>query len=158
MKTALQKITAILMVLLMVTAVFSGCSKSGTESVDSIGDDLIQDAVDSDDEDVIADGSSGGGSGGTGNKSNGILNSGSGSGGGKSTSGDSVYKPEDNHEIDEEATKSFLESVPKSLKGTTVKHLIWWNPGTTEKRKAEIFKKETGIEIKWISIQPSLPL
>ena len=71
MKTALQKITAIL----MVTAVFSGCSKSGTESVDSIGDDLIQDAVDSDDEDVIADGSSGGGSGGTGNKSNGILNS-----------------------------------------------------------------------------------
>lgn len=150
MKTALQKITAILMVLLMVTAVFSGCSKSSTESVDSIGDDLIQNAVDSDDEDVIADGSSGGGSGGNGDKSNGILNSGSGSGGGKSTSGDSVYKPEDNHEIDEEATKSFLESVPKSLKGTTVKHLIWWNPGTTEKRKAEIFKKETGIEIKWI--------
>jgi len=135
------------------------------------------DTEDGDDADVTEDGTannngtgnnaSGGSTSGSGNTGNGLVSQGGSAGGnsgnglvsqGGSAGGNSggskpsgtVGTPSQNYRPDVEETKSFLESVPKNLKGTTVRVLIWWTPGVTESAKAAAFEKATGIKIKFV--------
>ena len=62
-----------------------------------------------------------------------------------------VGKVESTYEVDEDAKEKFFKSVPASLKGKTVRVLIWWKPGVTESKKAEVFEKRTGIKIKFVT-------
>ena len=78
--------------------------------------------------------------------SSGGKNTNSGSAGNSGT----VGTPSEDYKPNVEETKSFLETVPESLKGKTVRVLIWWPAGVTETAKAEAFEKATGIKIKFI--------
>ena len=82
---------------------------------------------------------------GSGNKNN---NTGTASSN-KGTAGN-VGTPSEEYKPDEEETKSYLDTVPKNLKGKTVRVLIWWPAGVTETAKAEAFEKATGIKIKFV--------
>lgn len=141
---SIVRFLALLLVFCIMSFSFAGCKKdsNGVTSTDGNSNLLIGDATDTDDdddEDVSSDGSAGvvsGNKDNTGNKGN--------------TGGGTTGKPNENHKIDEAKKKSFLESVPKSLSGQTVRVLIWWPAGTTEKAKAAAFEKATGIKIKFV--------
>lgn len=141
---SIVRFLALLLVFCIMSFSFAGCKKDSSDvtSTDGNSNLLIGDATDTDDdddEDVSSDGSAGvvsGNKDNTGNKGN--------------TGGGTTGKPNENHKIDEAKKKSFLESVPKSLSGQTVRVLIWWPAGTTEKAKAAAFEKATGIKIKFV--------
>lgn len=135
---------ALLMALCLIVGI-AGCGQS--EAVSSEPDEyqniLYGNAVDEEDDDDVV--TSGGSSESTGT---GLVDKNNTDKTGSTTG--TVGKPSNNYEINEEETKSFLESVPKSLSGTTVRVLIWWTPGVTESAKAEAFEKATGIKIKFV--------
>lgn len=138
-----QIITVLLIFCLMLCAV--GCNnKSGTSDVGTTSDAniLYGDAVDTEDDDDTANASNN--SSGTGIVSQSGTTSTNKDGSNGNTS------PSNNYKIDEIKKKSFLESVPKSLRGKTVKVLVWWTPGVTETAKAQAFEKTTGIKIKFV--------
>ncbi len=45
--------------------------------------------------------------------------------------------------------QTVLEQVPASLKGTQIKMLVWWTPGTSDNNKKDEFKAATGIDVKY---------
>lgn len=57
---------------------------------------------------------------------------------------------EQKYGVDENKKAGFLESVPKSLSGTTVNILVWWKTFEYEKKKMEAFSKATGIKVNFI--------
>lgn len=143
----MKKCKQIISILLILCLAFCmvGCNNKKVTSDDETTSDaniLFGDAVDTDDDD---DTNTGGDNSGTGIVSQG-NNSSSNSAGGSN----SALTPSNSYEIDEEKKQSFLESVPKSLSGTTVKVLVWWTPGVTETAKAQAFEKATGIKIKFV--------
>ena len=141
---SIVRFLALLMVFCIMSFSFAGCKKDSNDasSTDVNGNLLIGDATDTDDdddEDITSGGSAGVVSGSKGN----TVSQGN-------TGGGTTGKPNENHQIDEGKKKTFLESVPKSLSGQTVRVLIWWPAGTTEKAKAAAFEKATGIKIKFV--------
>lgn len=160
MKSILKRILAITMALLMLFVV-AGCENAAENSTVA-QPDVFDEPVDTDDEDVIVNdgandsdnttsGSSDKTNGSSSGNSGGILNNNSGSGGGKNNNTSATIKPETNFERDEEATKDFFTTVPRKLRGQTVKVMTWWDPSPIEKRKSQIFEEKTGIKIKWIN-------
>ena len=140
---SIVRFLALLMVFCIMSFSFAGCKKDSNDasSTDVNGNLLIGDATDTDDDDddVTSGGSAGVVSGSKGN----TVSQGN-------TGGGTTGKPNENHQIDEGKKKTFLESVPKSLSGQTVRVLIWWPAGATEKAKAAAFEKATGIKIKFV--------
>lgn len=139
----LARLMAFLLALCLMISCFGGCNENKTSS-DPVSSDnslLYGNASDyDDDDDDVTDGDS-------------LITNNSGSDTGTGTgngTGTTVGKPITNIEIDEEGKKDFLSSVPKKLNGTTVRVLVWWEPGTAEVAKAQAFEKATGIKIKWI--------
>lgn len=141
---SIVRFLALLLVFCIMSFSFAGCKKDSNDasSTDVNGNLLIGDATDTDDDDDddVTSGDSAGVV--SGSKSNTVSQG--------NTGGGTVGKPNENHQIDEGKKKSFLESVPKSLSGQTVRVLIWWPAGTTEKAKAAAFEKATGIKIKFV--------
>ena len=45
--------------------------------------------------------------------------------------------------------KDVLKAVPKELKGTSIKMLIWWTAGKDDKAEAAKFEKATGIKVSY---------
>lgn len=135
-KTILTKFFSFLVILCLLLSA-AGCgSKTGTESDEKINYGDAVDTEDDDDADVSET---------TGGKQQ-TTSGGKTQGGSKSN-----IKVSETHQINEEAKKDFLSSVPKKLKGKEVKILIWWEPGIAEKAKMQKFTEATGIKIKWIS-------
>ncbi len=149
------------------------CSCGG--NTDPASDILYGDEADTDDDDDILPGasasgestSSTGGTGSTGKTenepgdnpgNNGTTTTGS-NGGGVLRPSSPTRKPVGSggiisgpsHSIDEGEKTDFLASVPKSLSGSTVKILIWWQPGTAEVAKMKKFSEATGIKIEWVT-------
>lgn len=150
MKSKWFKTLAIIMSVCMLVAAFSACGKTKVSS-DDTSSDLHGDAVDYDDDDAnVSDGEE------TVTTSSGKTGSGKSSG---TTSGKPVSNEgnktqgnaSETYHQDENKKKSFLESVPKSLSGKTVKILVWWNPRVAETAKMKEFTKKTGIKIKFIT-------
>lgn len=130
-------------------------SEPETESKNNILYGDAVDEADDDDDDVTDTTSNGkGNSSSKGNKSNtsgnGLVSKGDSTGKGNQSGSNSTGTPSNNYEINEAEKKSFLESVPDSLSGTTVRVLVWWTPGVTETAKAKAFEKATGIKIKFV--------
>jgi len=174
MKKTFIQLIAIMMVVAMLFTV-TGCGDSGAESIVegealNYGDEVIDDLEDDGDSVTVStitedgktvttsgnssgsgDKTTGGASGSNGNAS-GSGNKGSGNKGSNSGGNTIDYgsKFENNFAIDENKKTSFLDSVPKNLKGKEVSILTWWQPFEHEKKKMEKFTKETGIKIKWI--------
>lgn len=132
-KRLLFRCFAVIMSLSIALSV-SGCGNGGTSSDDQLklnyGNDVLDDITDDDDFVTIQ---TEGGSGGSGNTA--------------ATYDDNLERK---FQIDENAKKDFLESVPDNLSGQEVTILVWWNPLEYEKKKMEKFTEETGIEIKWV--------
>ena len=160
-KTIIKHI-ALLLALCLIFGM-AGCGAETVVSDDAGTDDNILygnavDTEDDDDADVVEDENTSGGNtasgttSGAGLVSQGGNNGGSTGNGGNSGSGSGkpVGTPSQNYKPNVEETKSFLESVPKSLKGTNVRVLIWWPAGVTETAKAAAFEKATGIKIKFV--------
>lgn len=141
----LKRLTAALLVLMMVLS-FAGCNNKNTQSenVDSTVSDTDIFEGDTGDEDVIV---------GQDDKNNSLINSGSqnNSSGGKTQGGKNPMGNTENYGVDKTATEKFFETVPRSLRGKTVKVLSYYDPSATEKKKMEVFKEKTGITIKWIT-------
>lgn len=54
-----------------------------------------------------------------------------------------------NSNVDASSADGFLASMPKKLKGTTIKYFYWWDPKTQmEKDAIAAFEKKTGITVK----------
>lgn len=141
MKNTIIKFISIIMTLCLLTSFFVGCGKKAVTS-ENVGSDLIGNADDYDDDDVNVDDEE------TttttsGNSSNNVASS----SGGKQTTGNASQT----YHQDENKKKDFLASIPKSLKGKTVKILIWWNPGVAETAKMKEFTEKTGINVKFIT-------
>ena len=85
----------------------------------------------------------------SGNKNN-ILNSGSANNSNAANTS-SVVSAENTFERDEEATKDFFSTIPRKLRGQTVKVMTWWDPSPIEQAKSKVFEEKTGIKIKWIN-------
>ena len=136
------KLTAFVLMLSLIFTMLAGCGETPATQEES--DILYGDAVDDeddDDEDVVdSDVVSGTTSTITKKKS----------AGSKAVEYDSKYKTSVSKKIDAKKASSYIESVPKSLSGTTVKILSWWGMLDNEKAKFEEFEKKTGIKVKFI--------
>ena len=157
-----RMLVMLLSLCMLVTA--AGCGKDAAESDVSV---LYGDAVDrADDDDDAASGAVGTDS--TGQQTASTASGGTKSGtqqtttktssGGKTTATTNSGSGQQatigvgqGHEIDEAAKGDFLKSIPKRLSGTTVKILVWWQPGTAEVAKMKKFTEATGIKIQWVS-------
>lgn len=128
------KILALILCITLFSTIFAGCGKKDeTTSENNANNVIYGDATDeADDDDEYVSTTSGGG-----------TTSGGKTSGGKTGGGSVIH-------VDENKKKDFINSVPKKLKGTTVKILTWWEPRIAEKAKMEYFEKKTGIKIKWV--------
>lgn len=166
MKKTFFKAVALMLTLCMLLCTFAACGDSDATSTpdddilygNAVDEDTEDDAIPDDDllagdSDEDSDGSKvTTSSKGDSNKGN-NTSSGSKKDNGKTSTpsySSNVGQVSSTYEVDENAKEAFFKSVPKSLKGKTVRVLIWWDPGVTESKKAEVFEKKTGIKIKFI--------
>lgn len=141
MKKRWIRLIVALLTLSLIGCMFTGCGSEDVQSDPSAVDVIYGSDEDYDDDDEMIDTA-------TSSSSTG----GSGNGGGTTVAGgQNVETPSQTYHRDEEAAKSFLESIPKELSGSTVRVLIWWKPGVAETKKAEEFTEKTGINIKFIN-------
>ena len=178
MKSTLLRIIALMLSVCFIFT-FAACGNSDTQSTDGEDDILYGNAVDEEDgDDVIPDdllvdqeesgdkessneGNTSSNKGNTSSdKGNASSDKSSNKNGNTSSSSktestpsysSNVGKVESTYEVDEDAKEKFFKSVPSSLKGKTVRVLIWWEPGVTESKKAEVFEQKTGIKIKFVT-------
>lgn len=143
MKTisTVKKCICLLLAAFMLLSVV-GCNDTAVTSSDVQTENLWgNEALDTDtDDDVIISGGD-----------DVIVQNGSGTTSSQKTNTTSGTTASTVYEKDEEAAKDYLASVPKSLRGKTVKVLIYWDPLPAEVAKAEKFEAETGIKIKWVN-------
>lgn len=130
------KILALLMSLCFLMS-FVGC---GTRNTSSKTDDVYGDAVDYEDEDDDVNGTT-----------SKVATQKDSSGSSAVNTDGKTKKANADYGIDEKEKKAFLETIPSSLKGQTVKILIWWNAGVAETAKMKEFTEKTGINVKFIT-------
>lgn len=158
MKTKLTKLIAILLSAMLLVGVFTGCSDVGTESAVTSDTDVVYGGdVDYDDDDEVIDTDEETIDTTSSEKSDGKTSSSKSGSSSKTSSGATVVggqnasTPSTTYHADETAKKDFLETIPKSLSGKTVRVLIWWKAGVAETAKAKEFEEKTGIKIKFIT-------
>jgi len=145
MKKSIVKVISAMLSLAMTVGILCSCGdKPKTDNTSDWQEEEVveyEEIVESDGNSVSSGNSS--------NKNNSSAGSNSSDKTNNSSSSKNNSGSNQNSNIDASSADGFLASMPKKLKGTTIKYFYWWDPKTQmEKDAIAAFEKKTGITVK----------